>query len=224
MTKKPQRHSASRARQLGLCSLVLALVCLCCGALVSNVSAQETKFQCNTGSQDVHCTLQLRELLGPQIQSRLKSGFLNRFLYRVYIRRVDNDEVTHLAAYQTTAVYELWDEVFYLSEDSEKRSTQNLNDVLDHLGHFQSLLIASQLPPGRYYADLIVEMNPLSEVDEAAIRKWIARNRGGHRTFANGERSFFGTFVSLFTNIRSGKAEWSHRIRSRPFTIKNASP
>ncbi len=95
-----------------------------------------------------------------------------------------------------------------------------MTKVIETLGNFDGTLPIEGLPPGRYYADLIVELNPLSTEDEAAIRSWIARNRGGHRTFASGGRSFFGTFVSLFVNIRPGNAEWSYRVRSRPFSLQ----
>jgi len=82
------------------------------------------------------------------------------------------------------------------------------------------LAAAEGLPSGDYYADVIVELNPLSDAEEAEIRSWIARSRGGHRTFATGDRSFFGTFVSLFMNIRPGSAERTFRVQSPPFQVR----
>ena len=178
---------------------------------------------CEPRQDAVHCQLfLLPSMQEPTMVQRLKSGLLNRFLYRIYIRRLEDDEPVHLAAYQLLEAYDLWDEVFYLSEDEQgrdKRAVPGPAELAAQLGRFDGLVLASKLPPGNYYADLIVELNPLSAADEAELRSWIARNRGGHRSFANGERSLFGTFVSLFINIRPGNAEWSLRARSAPFRV-----
>jgi hypothetical protein len=216
--RQPRRCALKSAGQ-SLAALVAAL-CALCGARLAQ--AQGPPLACGHAQAAVRCELNLAEAFGPQVQSRLRTGLLNRFLYRIYIRRIEDDEPVSLAALQQYQVYELWDEVHYLFEDQKslkKRSTAEIKEVLSSLTSFQGLIIADGLPPGRYYADLIVELNPLSEQDEAAIRSWIARNRGGHRTFASGGRSLFGTFVSLFVNIRPGNAEWSYRARSKPFTV-----
>lgn len=216
-----QHSGAPRGARHGL---VAAAALLCALGWGQPAQAQDPPppLGCEQEGQGVRCALNLQSAFDAQMHSRLRTGLLNRFLYRIYIRRIEDDEPVSLAALQQYQVYELWDEVYYLFEDQQdqkKRSTPEIKEVLRSLTSFEGLIIAKELPPGRYYADLIVELNPLSEQDEAAIRSWIARNRGGHRTFASGGRSLFGTFVSLFINIRPGNAEWSYRARSRPFTV-----
>jgi hypothetical protein len=218
--RSPRAHRPDRA----LAALLAAIAALC-GA---RASAQEApSISCQPLQGALRCALLLSPAFDATVQSKLRTGLLNRFFYRIYIRRVEDDEPVNLAILEQFQVFELWDELYYLSDDrgAEPRlRTPQITEAITALATFDGLLISEPIPPGRYYADLIVELNPLSEEDEAAIRSWIARNRGGHRTFASGGRSLFGTFVSLFINIRPGNAEWSLRARSRPFTIPEATP
>lgn len=183
---------------------------------------------CTPGDKgDVNCDLALESFFDAPVRDKLRSGFLNRFIYRIYIRRAKDGEPVSVAVMRLLEVYELWDEVYYVfSEDGEVVSLKStgINEAVRHLASHQKLPVAQTLPPGRYYADVFVELNPLSEEEEAEIRSWIARSRGGQATFATGDRSFFGTFVSIFTNIKPGKAERTFRVQTAPFIVNQPAP
>jgi len=216
------RHIALSARTLSTAAAWIAavVVCLC----VSEASAQQgpKPVKCRAEKAEVVCDLRLVTFFDGSIKNKMRSGLLNRFTYRIYIRRVKDGEPVALAAMRLVQVYELWDEVFFVVQqdgEDQTRKSQSLDQAIDHLANLKGLIVAQDLPPGRYYADLFVELNPMSKEEEAELRAWIARSRGGQNTFATGDRSFFGTFVSLFINIRSGKAERTLRIQTPPFEV-----
>ena len=53
-------------------------------------------------------------------------------------------------------------------------------------------------------------------------RSWLARNRGGHLVVGKSESSIFGTFVSVFANIRPGHAEATHQLTAPQFELKGS--
>ncbi len=221
MTIDDLKHAPPR--RTGLTPLLGALVCLW-SSVASSQQPASKPIECSAHKgSEVRCDLHLTDFFDSAVKEKMRSGLLNRFHYRVYIRRVQDGEPVALAAMRLLEVYELWDEVYFvLQQDGgdTTRKSQHLEGAIGHLAEIDALLIARGLPPGRYYADLFVEINPLSEEDEAELRAWISRSRGGQSTFATGDRSFFGTFVSLFTNIRPGKAERTFRAQTAPFTLK----
>ena len=204
----------------------LAACLACLAVLLAGVpaSSQSTPtISCRGVQTETRCSINLVPAFDAEAIGKLKSGFVNRFLYRVYIRNASDDEPMALAAMRLVQVYELWDEMYYVFQNDrtgERTTSRSTTHVLELLGVFDDMTIAVGLPPGRYYADVIMEMNPLGEEDETAIRSWIARSRGADRTFTSGDRSFFGTFVSLFINIRPGTAERSFRARTPTFEVK----
>ncbi|MEO1267003.1 MAG: hypothetical protein AAFX99_02830 [Myxococcota bacterium] len=202
--------------------VVMVAVVVWMGA--AEVSAQEDKkdVSCNVATNGtVRCDLDLRTKFRERaMRARLRNGFHHTVLYRIYIRRASDNEPVALTARRILTVFELWDEVYYVTQGDTKSTVRSEGDMIQRLAVFDQVLAARGLPPGSYYADVIVELNPLSKEEEAEIRSWIARSRGGHRTFTAGDRSFFGTFVSLFTNIRPGDAEDAFQRRSSLFTVK----
>ena len=184
--------------------------------------AQSSANSCKQAANEIRCSLDLRTRFDAAMLNRLRSGFSNRMLYRIYIRSAVDDEPMALAALRLIEVYELWDEEYYVyqnDQDGERVTSKSVTNVVELLAVFDDMTVAQGLPAGSYYADIIVEVNPLGEKDEAAIRSWIARSRGRQRRFASGGRSLFGSFVSLFINIRPGAAERTFRVRTEPFTV-----
>lgn len=217
--------NARRRPAAALCAATAALCAL--AAAAPRRAAAEPSAACAASPRgDVTCAVDLRDALDAEIAKRLKSGFQNVLLYRIYIRRASDGEPVALTVQRHLQIYELWDDVFYLYRNgsrADSRAHRQLPPLLDEVATFK-ILAAEQLPPGAYYADVILELNPLSEAEEAEIRAWIARSRGGHRTFATGDRSFFGTFVSLFVNIRPGSAELTVRQASPRFEVPPPAP
>lgn len=225
MTRRPTTTLAPQARLLGATRGALRLLAAM-GVVVAwggAAVAQEAKpITCEVAPKGVvRCDLNLREAFADKkLRSRLRNGFRHTVLYRIYIRRAGDDEPVALTARRSLAVFELWDEVYYVTRGGTKHTLRSEADMITKLTVFDDVLAGRGLPAGSYYADMIVEVNPLSAEEEAEIRSWIARSRGGHRTFSAGDRSFFGTFVSLFTNIRPGQAERAFRYQTPLFTVK----
>ncbi len=190
---------------------------------MSPVQSQDRpEVKCRQVEGEVRCSLDLQANFDAKLLEKLRSGFVNRLVYRVYIRRTADDEPVALAALRLVEVYELWDEEYYVYQNDrsgEKTTSRSATKVVELLSVFDDMTIVDGLPPGRYYADVILEVNPIGDKEEAAIRSWIARSRGADRTFTSGDRSLFGTFVSLFVNIRPGAAERAFRARTPAFVV-----
>ena len=219
-TRASYRHRHGRGGQLrAFFAFVLALLC---GLGVAIQARAQDKITCKVSTdRSVDCTVDLEARFDAEVRTKLKSGFQNTLLYRIYVRRVEDDAPVSLTARRNLQLYELWDDVFYVYIGGSKQNARKVSDLdklVDELARFE-VQAAVSLPPGTYYVDVIVEINPLSADEEAEIRSWIARSRGGHRTFATGDRSFFGTFVSLFVNIRPGSAERTFRFQSKTFSV-----
>jgi hypothetical protein len=199
-------------------ALVLAVLCLC----PSTGSGQgRPPIACKPSSEQIVCAVDIGRAFDADLKKRLVSGFTNTLVYRLYIRRVSDDKPIALTAWRKLQVFELWDEhhLLYEGDQTQHRSVLDNKAVVDRLSVYTEIVAAGVLPAGEYYADIIVEVNPLGETEEAEIRSWIARSRGGHKTFAAGDRSYLGTFVSLFVNIRPGSAQRSFRYQTRAFRI-----
>jgi hypothetical protein len=209
-------------QRTGLLLLAVVAAATVFSARTAEVAAQgRPPISCKSSPVQVQCSVDIVRAFDADLKKRLVSGFSNTLLFRLYIRRVADGEPVALTAWRKLQVYELWDEHHLVYEGDGKQERVVLADdkVLPRLAVVENIVAAGVLPPGAYYADLIVEVNPLGESEEAEIRSWIARSRGGHRTFAAGDRSFLGTFVSLFINIRPGSAQRAFRYQTRTFKI-----
>ena len=158
-----------------------AVVAMLCAA--APAWAQDPPGSCKQVGSETRCSIDLRSRFDAEMLQRLRSGFSNRMLYRIYIRNLADDEPMALAALRLIEVYELWDEEYYVyqnDEAGERVTSKSVTKVVELLATFDDMTVAEGLPPGNYYADIIVEVNPLGAEDEAAIRSWIARSRGGY--------------------------------------------
>lgn len=210
-----------RGHNLGSWTLAVLTLAVVLSWAPTEVRAEDSPLVCAANGGEVTCSVDLRRAFDAPLKKRLLSGFSNTLVYRLYIRRASDSEPVALTAWRKLQVYELWDEhhLVYEGDGEQQRTVVSDADVVDRLAVYARIVAAGQLPPGAYFADLIVEVNPLGKSEEAEIRSWIARSRGGHRTFAAGDRSFLGTFVSLFINIRPGSAQRSFRYQTQAFTV-----
>jgi len=65
-----------------------------------------------------------------------------------------------------------------------------------------------------YQVAIIAELNPVSPQTLAEVRKWLSDGAGNGLDRGG---SFFGSFVSVFVNLKVPAADRVLRIRSQPF-------
>ena len=120
--------------------------------------------------------------------------------------------------------YDLWDEDFRIVErDGAGHRTSRLAGVeavrrlagsVEDLPAFDRRLLS---PGRRYYVAVVGQVDPLSDEQLSEVRSWLSRPQAGHRDLALGGRSFLGSFVSLFVNVKVGQAARELRFRSQTF-------
>ena len=179
---------------------------------------------CKPANNRLICDVDLRKLFEDDLLEELTSGFQNNIILKAYLFSEGDEEPLGLTIQRVLQIFDIWDEVHFVRDQFEEAPVTQITShrsMLNKIAKMDKLVVADleDLPPGTYFVGLLIELNPLSDKEIAEIRSWITRNRGGHRTFAKGERTFFGTFVSIFVNIRPGSAEKILRLRSDPVDL-----
>ncbi|MCC6527939.1 MAG: hypothetical protein IT373_35160 [Polyangiaceae bacterium] len=144
-----------------------------------------------------------RDAVSAAIEKKLWSGLPTVIAARIYLFPEGGDEPLSLAVKTCRIVYDLWDEVFRieLRQGGTVRNTVavNLEGVQRRCGQARLLPVADTvvLAAGqRYFAGLLVEVNPVGKQILERIRRWVTLPSGAG-TITAGD-SLFGSFVGLF--------------------------
>ena len=170
----------------------------------------------------ITCVLDASEQFDQGVREILESGFTNNLVYRFFLFASEEDEPEAVAVMTFASVFRLYTDVHYISREGtegyvERNDWESAARELSQLEvPFENL---DELQPGRYFAAVILEINPVSEAELLEARRWIARSRGAYRLFGETEVSFFGTFVTLFVDADPGGADARRLFRSEPFEV-----
>lgn len=166
------------------------------------------------------------EVFDKERTKSLESGFTTTVLVRAYLYDEANDETPlAISIREVRVVYDLWEEVYLLQITEPGRtqavSTQEKSRAISlaaAVEDFPLYLDGPLIEGRRYFLAMIVEVNPISQELILEARKWLSRAAG---STAKSEKSssFFGSFVSIFVNIRPGTAEKTARFRSPSFAV-----
>ncbi len=119
-------------------------------------------------------------------------------------------------------VYDLWDEVYQVAiisptTGSRVYTVKYRAEALTLTTGLEQLPIAdtSQLAYDTHYVVAVVaELNPVSAETLAEVRRWLSDGAGGGLDRGG---SFFGSFVSVFVNLKIPEADRVVRQQSQPF-------
>jgi hypothetical protein len=162
------------------------------------------------------------DLLDEKAYERLSSGFATTIVVRIYVYKKDRELPLAMVLASFRAVYDLWDEVYVVRIDGPQgRDTRRFTRRADALVALTTLdrcpiATLAEIPRGpHHYMAMVIELNPVSKVLMAEMRRWLTRPAGS----ANIDRStsFFGSFVSVFVNPQLPEADRVIKIRSQPF-------
>jgi len=216
---KPRRRRASGASFLVAASLLVSAVAFAQPGVLTRTMG--IVFRSGTP----YLYYSARDLINAQAEKKLDSGLPQRIVVQhfAYVRR--RSEPVAVSATHCKVVYDLWQAAYRVEYESVGGTIRNhtlatraevldlclvlrnqrLGDPHDYVGH-QRMHVAS-----------LIELNPLSSSTIARIRRWLSRPRGEYNLE---NRSFFGSFVSLFVNDRIGTAERTLRLRSQDVEIR----
>ncbi|MEZ4366258.1 MAG: hypothetical protein R2939_08200 [Kofleriaceae bacterium] len=153
--------------------------------------------------------------------ANLDSGFRTTVVIRLWVYRVDDAQPIAFTVLRRSCIYQLWDEVYDLRLEGEGRRrdvrVKTRGEALKVLTSLDDVRVAAAaaLPPGALHVLAVVaELNPVSAETLAEVHRWLSQGTGGGLDRGG---SFFGSFVSVFVNLKVPEADRVLRLRSQRF-------
>ena len=185
----------------------------------------EKPFKIKLRTDHLEVFTQFKEVFDKTRKENLNNGFTTTILVRAYLYdEADPTTPISLTVRETKVVYDIWEEVYSIqtSEPGKTTSTTTasketaikLATTIEDLPLYFDTELSSE---SRYLVAIIVEVNPLSQELLAETKKWLSRTSGSSAK-AGKSSGFFGSFVSIFVNVRQGAAEYTSRFRSPIFS------
>ena len=152
----------------------------------------------------------------------LANGTATTIVLRAFTFREGSELPIALSLATFRVVYDLWDEVYVVQivdmRGKREWTFASRADAIKAVTEVTDFPLASldyvDIGP-RYYAELYVELNPVSDERLAEMRRWLTRRAGSAQLDTNS--SFFGSFVSVFATPKLRGADAALRLRSQPF-------
>ena len=166
-------------------------------------------------------TTSVSKLFDRDAFENLDSGFRTTVVIRLWVYQVDSATPVAFTVLRRSVVYELWDEDYELRLEGPggRRDVRvkTRSEALSLLTELDSVKIAeaAALPQGSLHVLAVVaELNPVSSETLAEVRRWLSQGTGAGLDRGG---TFFGSFVSVFVNLKIPDADRVLRIRSQRF-------
>jgi hypothetical protein len=208
-----------------ICSAIFVLFALTANAQEKLSSLSEKYFKIRLYSDHLEVYTSFKDALDKTRQANLDNGLTTTILVRAYLYD-EADPTTPIAitVREAKVLYDIWEEVYTIQTTEFGKTTTNTTTskevaiksatTVDDLPLYFDVPLSSD---SRYLVAMIVEVNPLSQELLAETKKWLTRTSGSS-TKAGKSSSFFGSFVSIFVNVRQGAAEFTLKFRSPIFS------
>lgn len=193
------------------------------GPVVSDVPVVDKRMWFAEKKGELALTASFTEIFDQKGYESLSKGFPVVVQVRTYVYQVGATAPVALRAMRYRLVYDLWDEI-YLVERVDARGIKRLrfrlrSHALRAITQLNDYPVASldEVAVGpRYFAGVVVELNPVSPQTQAQMRRWLTR-RAGEASSVSANGSLFGSLVSVFVNPRLKNADRIIHLRSQPF-------
>jgi len=159
---------------------------------------------------------------------RFENGLATTVVIRLWMYPEGKSRPVAFVLLHRQCVYDLWDETFQCAVSGPGGRTtykvRRRDEALNILTRFEQLPLADLATVAirqRYVVAAIAELNPVSKETMAEVRRWLSQGSGGGLDRGG---SFFGSFVSVFVNLKVPEADRVVRLRSRPFFRKPPAP
>jgi hypothetical protein len=166
-------------------------------------------------------TTSLTKLFDSGTYAELESGISALLLIRFWVYPKGSTDAVSFLVIQRRVLYNMWDEVYEveLDEPGGRRvvKVKYKAEALKLLTSIDSLPVArlDRIPYEKHHMlAMVVELNPVSQETLAEVRRWLSEGSGGGLERGG---SFFGSFVSVFVNLKVPDADRVLRIQSQPF-------
>jgi len=176
----------------------------------------------------LYVTTDVTSLFDASAYERLENGLTSTVVIRLWVYSAGKARPISFQLLHRQAVYDLWGEVYQVQlSGPDGRRTYQVKyraEALKLLTSLDDLPIADLADvPYRthHYLAIVAELNPVSQETLAEARRWLSQGSGGGLDRGG---SFFGSFVSVFVNLKIPEADRVVRFRSQPFFRPRPTP
>ncbi|MCG3173066.1 MAG: hypothetical protein GMKNLPBB_01242 [Myxococcota bacterium] len=170
-----------------------------------------------------------QQLATPLVRNRLKSGLRNRLLISLGLRASGRDYNLFEKSWLMEITYDLWDEIYLVSIQSEGERASfrepSLDQVLQRVSRYPRVpagLRRELAKAGEVNPVVIVSFNPVNEDLVRKTREYLV-NPTGHRNSA-GRQTFFGSFAGLFLGGGRADGDFFIRLEGARFRVSPPPP
>ena len=176
----------------------------------------------------LYVTTDIGKLFDKPAYDRLEDGLSSTVVVRLWVYPQGSKRPVAFQLLHREVVYDLWGEIYEVAVTGPggrrlyrvkyKSDALTLVTGLDHV----AIADVAAIPYGKNFELAIVaELNPVSAETMAEVRRWLSDGAGGGLDRGG---SFFGSFVSVFVNLKVPDADRVLRVRSQPFFRKRPKP
>jgi len=190
--------------------------------VVSDVPVLDKRMWFAEKKGELALTASFTEIFDKKGYESLSKGFPVVVQVRTYVYRVGASAPVALRALRYRLVYDLWDEIYLVervdARGIQRRTFRRRSHALRAITQLNDYPVAPLSDVGvgpRYFAGVVVELNPISPQTQAQMRRWLTRRAG--EASVDGSGSLFGSLVSVFVNPRLKNADRIVHLRSQPF-------
>ena len=202
---------------------VAALIALGLGlaAAPAPAAADPPKWIFVERGNSIYVTTSVTSVFDVAAYNHLEDGLPSTVVIRMWVYPEGSKRPVAFQLLQRTVVYDLWDEVYQVALSwptggrvytvKYRAEALTLMTALDQV----KIADAGALGYGTHYVvALVAELNPVSPETLAEVRRWLSDGAGGGLDRGG---SFFGSFVSVFVNLKIPEADRVVRQQSQPF-------
>jgi hypothetical protein len=176
----------------------------------------------------IYVTGNVTSVFDARAYDKLENGLTSTVVIRLWVYPENRAKPTGFVLLHRTCVYDLWGETYScaLSGPTGRRTykVKFKAEALKMLTGIDQTPIADVKDVSleeRYVVAVVAELNPVSKETLAEVRRWLSEGSGGGLDRGG---SFFGSFVSVFVNLKIPEADRVVRIRSQPFFRPRPKP
>ncbi len=169
----------------------------------------------------IYVTGNVTSLFDARAYDKLENGLASTVVIRLWVYPENRAQPTGFVLLHRKCVYDLWGEIYAcaLSGPTGRRTykVKFRAEALKMMTGLDQVPIADIKDVAfeeRYVVAAVAELNPVSKETLAEVRRWLSEGSGGGLDRGG---SFFGSFVSVFVNLKIPEADRVVRVRSQPF-------
>jgi hypothetical protein len=217
---KPGRAARTRTL-LATLALGLAWGLAAQGAAADDAGLEKQDMQFLERGSSIYLSASVTSLFDAAAYERLDYGLPATVVIRLWVYPEGHAKPTGFVLLHRQCVYDLWGETYQcaITGPSGRRNYKvkfkaEALKLLTSLDQVPIAAIADVPLEERHVVAAIAELNPVSKETMAEVRRWLSQGSGGGLDRGG---SFFGSFVSVFVNLKIPEADRVLRVRSQPF-------